>query len=1188
MPRALGDTELNLLRRYVEGGAQTREIYYQTLEDWGYDYGRLAGDVVTSGSVGGRMANAFLAEMGVRHEGSLSTPVWIDRPKATAISVALMEADFAARSATNSPSRLGYELSSAVIEQYHAETFAEFGLSEEAWTAEVPLRLAEKYPSLLGNFSSGTEAREYLWQTMQSEGYFGYFSQAAQGFSIVSWVQDVYEQTGDSDAYMWQHYATAAFLDEYLYVNWNSGNPFPPDHCFSAGTLISLGNGKTTAIENIKAFDTVLSFDAAGNLVPGQVTQLLHSVTDTWLHLSNGTYVTPGHRYLRPDGTFAEIQDIIAGDGRIIAADGSIQTVTAEVIRYSAETAHLFEEAEMLVYASEGGAALAPEVKRGWKTYNFTVAETHTYIADGIRVHNESVLAALKEDDVLLSLDDNLQNAAVLRDVNGDGRDEVVLLDGVRPPGQNTIIVNEYTYFAPSNVTNVAAYVQNKMAEIDGDAYTINGQTYYVDIYGQPIDPGRGNVPGDGRVSDDMDEMLTDDLGFGRNLTAQNRLYLSTGITAADVSQAVIGGILYLTITQADGTRVTENVGAASQISSVNFSNGTSVSYTALASQISGTAGADNLSGTAGADHIDGFGGNDTLFGLGGNDRLYGGEGDDQLQGGAGADSLHGGNGTDYLFGGAGADYLDGGAGASDWAQYDLAATGVRVDLTAPATNTGEAAGDRFVSIENLSGSAYNDTIRGNAGANALWGNAGNDSIIGEGGNDTLNAGTGSDTLVGGTGNDTYTIDGNDTIIEAAGEGTDTVNSSASYTLAANLENLVLIGSAAINGTGNALNNRLTGNAAANFLNGGTGADTLEGGAGNDVYVTDGGDTIIEAANAGIDRVSSSVSYTLGANLENLTLTSTAAINGTGNALNNSITGTSAANVLNGGGGTDTLVGGAGNDVYVTDGGDIITEAAGEGIDRVQSSVSYALGDNLENLTLTGTAISAAGNALANALVGNASDNVLSGGLGNDTLTGGLGNDTLDGGGDGDWVVFNGAGAVAVNLVNETASGEGTDVVRNIEHIQTGGGDDILVGNDIANVLIGQAGNDTLSGWGGADRLVGGAGTDLLRGGPGDNAADIFVFNALADSTVGAGRDTVQDFVSGIDIFDVQGIDANANAAGDQSFLFGGATAKAYAVWYVATSGGILVRGDVNGNTTADFEIFVEGVSSVTGNDFLL
>ncbi|KAF0190268.1 MAG: Na-Ca exchanger/integrin-beta4, partial [Gammaproteobacteria bacterium] len=310
--------------------------------------------------------------------------------------------------------------------------------------------------------------------------------------------------------------------------------------------------------------------------------------------------------------------------------------------------------------------------------------------------------------------------------------------------------------------------------------------------------------------------------------------------------------------------------------------------------------------------------------------------------------------------------------------------------------------------------------IIGNSAANNLTGNAGDD---------ILDGGAGADTLIGGIGDDTYVVDNaGDVVTESADEGTDTVQSSISFSLASlpNIENVTLTGTAAIDATGNATDNRLIGNSAANvlnadggndFLDGGLGADTLIGGTGDDTYVVDqAGDVVTENANEGTDTVRSAITYVLDDNLENLTLTGIGNINGTGNAADNSITGNSGNNILTGGvgsdyldgwagadtmiGGTgaDTMIGGTGDDTYVVDNaGDVVTENANEGTDTVNSAITYTLVDkpNLEDLTLTGVAaINGAGNGSANSITGNNGANILDGGGGNDTLLGGAGDDT--------------------------------------------------------------------------------------------------------------------------------------------------------------------------------------------------
>ncbi|WP_411885843.1 calcium-binding protein [Polaromonas sp. YR568] len=254
----------------------------------------------------------------------------------------------------------------------------------------------------------------------------------------------------------------------------------------------------------------------------------------------------------------------------------------------------------------------------------------------------------------------------------------------------------------------------------------------------------------------------------------------------------------------------------------------------------------------------------------------------------------------------------------ADW-MFSVAHNGVAIsDRITLRKQTNSKARIEFVEFADGQKYAMEDLVFGTTGADVLAGTAAANVISG---------GTGADAMRGGAGNDVYVVDSTgDSVVENTNEGTDTVLSSVSYSLGANVENLALTGAASVNGTGNALNNTLSGNAGNNVLDGGLGDDTLDGGqgsdvmqggAGNDTYVIEStGDVVTETSSLAseIDTVLASVSYALGANVENLTLTGAAAINGAGNALSNVMTGNGAANVLDGGQGDDTLDGGAGAD----------------------------------------------------------------------------------------------------------------------------------------------------------------------------------------------------------------------------------------------------------------------------------
>lgn len=422
-----------------------------------------------------------------------------------------------------------------------------------------------------------------------------------------------------------------------------------------------------------------------------------------------------------------------------------------------------------------------------------------------------------------------------------------------------------------------------------------------------------------------------------------------------------------------------------------------------------------------------------------------------------------------------------------------------------PNTLTGGSGSDTLI------GGMFGDLLRGLEGDDSLFGGAGSDSLFGGSGNDTLyGGGEGGDLLAGGNGNDFYQyIQPTDQFVEFLNGGNDTIQSAFSYSIEqlTTIENLVLI-FAATEGTGNVFSNFLqssyaptllrglagndtlqgrddkttsdtleggTGNDLLNggggddSLDGGSGNDTMNGGAGNDTLVVDSLSDVVDGG-TGTDLVRTSVSFNLltnATNVENLELIGTANISATGDNGDNIISGNSGNNRLDGGGGNDTLTGGAGNDTLVVDGlGDVIS--GGTGIDLVESLVDFDLStaNDVENLTLLGSATTGIGNGLANLIRGNTNlSNILSGNDGDDTLVGGSDNDTLEG------------GIGADSLRGE----DGADTLN-------GGADnDTLNGGAGNDSLDGGAGNDSLDGGAGTDTLNGGTGADTMRGGSGND-----------------------------------------------------------------------------------------------------
>jgi Ca2+-binding RTX toxin-like protein len=639
---------------------------------------------------------------------------------------------------------------------------------------------------------------------------------------------------------------------------------------------------------------------------------------------------------------------------------------------------------------------------------------------------------------------------------------------------------------------------------------------------------------------------------------------------------------------------------------------------------------ADTITGTASDDWIKAGAGNDTVGGAAGNDTLDGGNGTDSLTGGGGNDvylidsnsdtiveAAAGGNDTAVINGGlvySLSDNVENLEVAPTWSGF-----------TAYSTTTGN--GNALNNI--MRGGLYSgDILNGLAGNDRLFGNGGNDTLDGGAGNDTMVGGDGNDTYhVDAAGDRIHEM--------VVNSSQDKVITSVNYTLAnTNLEILELAGIGNLNGTGNTGNNTIIANSGNNVMNGGDGidtlsyekaatavsvnlslaaaqatggsgsdtvsnfenliggaagdtlkgntldnridgglgADTMTGFAGNDTYLVDNAaDSLVEAAAGGTDTVETGLAHTLATNVENLTLTGSSWVNGTGNASVNIILGNSGNNLLSGLGGNDTLKdnvysgndtldggtgadsmeGGYGSDTYYVDNaGDIVTEVQDYStgiVNTVSSSISYTLGAYVHDLILTGAATRGGGNGMDNVITANANANILNGGLGVDTVS------------------YSAATAgVTVSLATNAAQatgGSGSDTLRNFENLTGGAFNDALTGNTRDNMLDGGAGNDT---------LTGGAGNDT------------YLVDAAGDSVVealNAGTDLVKSTVN----FTLGNHLENLTLLGSANI---NATGNALANHLVGNSGNNLLTGG-DGNDTLDGGPggYVDSLDGGLGND---
>ena len=1035
MPEIIDDGRLLILQGHRDAG--DRIAYYSQLTEWGYRYGELALGVVLNNSFPGRSANEFF----VNNSNRVLSP-----NELAALSTELMNADFTARSAQNSSSRSGNELSVEIISDYHGVVFSRFGSNVDAWTpfiglvAQSDLTAANAlWDQLLDNVAIGT-----------GELFIDSLIQAVSGnpFVPLSYVGNL-TQAG-SEALV------------------SPSNEFGPYSVFNAnsGGLIIGGNQNSNLLEGSINSDVIMGFD--GN------DTFLASLGNDRLYGGDGELLSMSAMFGVGNEPFIDTVDYRGLGGTVVAVISNNAVTVDKGLGRGVDTLVGIEsifgtnQADRFIVESltsgvqfiNGFAPLANQNSQSLQTNNRLSSsddKANVTVVNAADLNNVMFMTSDAEIEISQALLDAGAQVTYLTDegqgvvwLETNGVTQMISYSGVfNEPGQ-TQFFEGLTDGATVGLTETG----NVMLDFSGSTEAIDSDVLNAIPLFNLVDEFVGS-----NLGDDIDLALTGLTDFfggdaGDAVTGTDDGNMISGGGGDDVLSGALGDDML--IGGAGGDTLDGGVG----IDTASYSDADAGVRVGLNGQVTATGDAvgdsfidvENLTGSA-------F--NDVIYGSSEVNVLSGGDGTDQIRGADGADTLLGGAGDDYLWGDAGADVINGGDG-NDWAYYSTSSEGVSIHLINNEGLRGDAEGDTWISIERVYGSRFRDVIVGSNEVIYLRGANGDDVLSGQGGDDFLQGDAGADSLIGGAGRDwafytsstiALTVSLADTSLNTGEAIGDTYNS---------IENLL----------GTRFDDTLYGDGNSNIIRGGNGDDMLFGGGANDF--------------------------------------------------------------LRGDVGNDVLNGGAGNDyadyinsnaaVQINLGAGTATGGHAEGDSFI--SIERVLGSNFDDQII--------GNSANNYLRGAGGDDTMYGVGGVDYMEGGGGADTLDGGLGTDWAYYlNAASGVTANLGDSSQNtGEATgDTYISIESLRGSEFGDVLTGDSGTNYITGEAGNDVLNG---------GAGNDTLRG---DEGADTFVFD------VGTFRDRVIDFDDSendmLDFSDFGFTDVNdalsnaANVNGDVVFTIG-------------------------------------------------